>query len=179
MSAESKLAAVNDLRRMSQQFRGILGIADELAGIASLEQAGNEAQARLDAIKAECDAERQKLADEQKVASDELAQRQTVVAGAEEEAARKTKIILDDANVAAGNLVEAARAQAAQIVDEATRAVQDNLAAVELAKAHLAEIETATGTARETLAGVNAEITDAAAKRDEITAHIAALKAKF
>lgn len=153
----AKQAAVDNLNRMAQQFKGIMDAVPELQKLASLEQAGDETQTRIDRLKAQ-EAEMQAKVKVQ----------QDAIEAAVTEANKKRQEILDRASQEAKKIVEEAKAQAAEnakIRDDSLTQLAQVRADINANKKHVADMQT--------------EVADLRRKRDEIRRDIAALVGKY
>jgi hypothetical protein len=143
-----KLAAFMDLKRLAGALRGIMALADDLAAIGSIEQAAQEAQARLDQIKMETDevlgaVEKKTALDRQALETDRTGMRAALV---KELADQRAALVRDAKHFKeASEAAEmAAKARHAQLLAEperlARQAEADAAAVVKHAQAQAEEI---------------------------------------
>ncbi len=181
--ANAKLAAVEKLKPFAPMLRALLDATDELQRVGSLEQAGDEAQARLDATNKAHDETMQRLAEskarlaeaDQQLAAKEalrdrrlrefdadlatLREKQNAQLALEAEASRVS------AAAHADTILADARAQAEAHVVNAKAEADGHAARADEAKAKLANL--------------NAAIAEAHARHGELTRDIAQMRAKF
>jgi chromosome segregation ATPase len=171
--------AVADIRFLALRFKGLLAAADSLGELGSLENAIAEAQARLDAKRAEIDAAQ---ADHEKVLSDAAAAAEAVKA----QAAADAQKIRDDAAAelagareVAAELARQGAAQAEELVSKAKAEVaihSDRAASLTLEVAHLDDMVRA-GNAR--CEAVAAKLSELQAEQARVEGIIAEAKAKL
>lgn len=168
----AKLQAANDIARLATTFRGILTLADDLAEVGSIEQAGAEARKQLDnltqQIKEKQEMFRQLLAQidaEKKAANVKMA--------ADFEAAKEeVSELLANAKDMASTIVSSAQAEASVVVDEA-KAMHDE----HMRKA--AEWRALAETAKVDHAGALRDAEDAKREHGRLLKMIEDIKAKF
>jgi hypothetical protein len=170
-----KLGFADDVKRLLAMFPGIVAYADEAAKTGSLEQAAQEAEARI--AKAKADFERQAV-DEQARRSSHLNR----VAEAErnaEAAKEKADGVIAAARADAGKIIEAARKQADGMVADANQLVaasQQTLAAV---NAEITKAKTSMEAARDARSIADAELAAALVRKKDAETAIAALKSRL
>lgn len=179
MSDSAKLQAFADLQFLSQRLRGIVSLGDDLKNVASLEQAGDEAQARLDKIKAEAVQTESAIEAKRSAFNDELADAKRSAEAMLRELQDEGGRALADAEEKAGKIIAAAEQSGAKIVADANREVKEKGRAIASSKETLGAIGSQINDARATLDAINAEITTGTARRDAIASEIAALKARL
>lgn len=180
----SDLAQIEaDARKFAAQYSGFMKACEALGRIASLEQATAEAERRHDAAVAEDEAYRKKRDEEIEAKHRELSAEHAGVLvamrkqvdGELAEARERAQRVIEQANTHAENLKQSAH-------DAAGRAAANERIALE----HRETLEREIGVLKQQLAGqrdhlaaLTADVSALAAKRDEILAHIEALRAKF
>lgn len=167
-----KIQAANDIMKFAGTFRSFIALADELTDVGSLEQARDEAKARLSDLEsriakrnAEYDAERLKRSQEF-----EAQKQQAADYLAKEKALAET--VSANAKEAAGKMLAEAHAEAKVIIDEARAMAGGHLAAANEHKAALAK-------AKVEYADVQRDRDIAVREHNSLRDAIAALKAKF
>ena len=95
--------AVDDVRKLTRYFESLQGICAALDGIASIDQARSEAQARLQTVLAECSATQEQIAVQ--------VERLNEAKGRVEEADAKAAAVADAAVKQANEILDAAKAE--------------------------------------------------------------------
>lgn len=185
--------AFENLQRLAPMLKGIIGLAEPLRDIASLENATLEARARLaqaqDEIKTGLEsAARQREADQAELARDRAAlagerdqlatDRKNVSAKADQIADRATRdaadklaaadVVLEQAKTQAAGILAEARVDGAHIVTAAEASIADLERGIAGAKTELDDLGGKIGAAKKALAGINTQIGDKQAVLDEI-----------
>ena len=138
--------AVDAVKTLAAQYRGVIAMADVLEQIGSIEQATNEATVRLRTARAEVDAAEQELVAKQLAianVSDTVAKANADAQQITQQASADAKAIRDNAALVAAQIVAEANA-AVQVLAESERAYRmsiSTLAAQEAdAKSSLADV---------------------------------------
>ena len=167
MAIVSKDVADN-IRKQAKVFQAIIDAADAFEKISSIENAADEAQARLDAVRVDERAATlsvDSLKDEIKSYTSKKAEHLVRIDAMLEDANKQAGGIIADAKATASGVVDAAKAQASDIVAAANSEAGLSWALVDDAKAELARI--------------TAAIADAKKEHASAQKAIDALKAKF
>lgn len=178
--------AAEDAQRLAMMFSGLSSFGDELARIGSLQQAGDEAKARLDALAAEHESREdehlQVIADRQSVAQRELDRLALSTAGIRKQ--------LDDAAAEALALVARGQAEAERLAAKSqadiSKAIDASAARIAAAEAERQSIIKATDELRiqraaeaEDLRAIKQAAADEASKLATATAELERLKSLF
>ena len=146
----STLKAADEVKKLTTMFKALGEVVEVLDRVGSLEQAENEAQARIDKLNAEAGAIK------------------AVVDGTAEEAERlvadakaKAEEIVGEAQAAANGLVESARTQAGDVLVEVERSRLDATTALESLRADAAEVTAARDAAAADLVELEGKIAKA------------------
>lgn len=161
MSGTDKIDAANELRAFANRFRGVLACADDLEKIGSLENAAVEIQSRVDGLKLQ-----------EEAAKERIAKMGLEFAEAQKEARASANKLIDDAKAEAAVVKQAAEEAAAATRESAAK---DLAEATQKLAARNAEIAGANAT----LGAVKHEIAHETDKLEGIKAEIAKLRAKF
>lgn len=178
MSAASKIAALNDLTRLAQQFRGILGLADELKDLVSLENA------RETETKALADAKEVHVAMQAKLAAldhdveDAEHALDTARADLERERGLAADVIAQ-AHAAADGIVQTAHSAALKIERDAEAKANASVVSHAGLLKEIAELDKRVADGKRELSELTARVTDMQAKHDRLTSGLAALKTAF
>ena len=144
------------LKKFAQQFRAVLDLAEGLEGVGSLEQAAQEAQARVDQARTDEAAAEKRL-------------EEVHVAIAEAQAQLRTA--LEHATIKASEMVDAARSKALAIAAEADAKFQERThAAEQAATATLQRVQEATQAAQDQADNARKDLYTAVAARDAAAA---------
>lgn len=175
--------AAAELDWFTAKLKNLIPVSEELRRVGSLENAGKEAQMRLDNLKAAHNAEIAQHGSQLTDLKTQIAQYRSdfdaMRKAGDAEIGTKNKTIADlqaRLEQAKAEIEQKANAEALVILDGA-RARGAKL--IEDAKAAVAPIEASTAAKRQELADLLAKVESAAAKHTEIIGHIAALKAKL
>lgn len=181
--ANAKLQAVDKLKPFTPMLRALLDGLDELAKIGSTEQAGDEAQARVDALAKQESDHRDRLAT---IASSLATAQRELDAKATERETRTREYDRDLAALRArqqASLAEEAAASRASAGEQAFKIkaeASDSAAALlKAAKDEASQHEARASAAREALAATNAELVAAQGRHDELNRHIESMRAKI
>lgn len=155
-----KMNAANELRKFANGFRSLLAMTDDLEKLGSIENSVVEAQSRIDGLKLQEDAAKERIAN----MGAEFAQAQA------------------DATASASKIINDARSDAEMVrkAAEATAAQMREAAAADVAKAteKLAGVNADLAGGRVALGDLKTEIEQSQSRLDEIKAELAALRRK-
>lgn len=157
----AKQQAAHDLRRFGQMLKGIIAIGDDLEILGSIEQAEAEARSRIIKLQGEEVDIRQRLVDADATLQAATMSVESVKRKAQEEA---DGIWAGAVNTAAAHIEDAKR-QAANVVSVAKQEARD--------------LDAALKDKRGLLRGLNADITSAQTRLDEVNAMLAAARRKL
>jgi len=178
MSAETKVAALNDLTRLAQQFRGILGLADELKDFVSFESAKDAELKKLADAKEVYAAMQAKLA----AMDHDIEEAQHELDSHHAELEHQRVLAADEttqAHMTAQSIVQAARVSAVAIEHDAKiHADAVTAAHTNLVKEN-AELEKRVVENKHELSGLTARVAEMQAKHDRLSHGLAALKTSF
>jgi DNA repair exonuclease SbcCD ATPase subunit len=176
---QEKMLAFQSAQKFGKQFPGLLEALAEWANIGSLEQAADETQRRLDAMRAEeetlASALKTKAADADAIASKLAAQSERELANRRAVAAA----IVDEANLEARCILDAARVKAAELLQDAERRAAEHQALVAATKQELAKITAAIEAKTGELSSVTAAVVEKHAQHERFTRLIGELTAKL
>jgi chromosome segregation ATPase len=172
-------AAASELAWFGVKLKNTLALADEIRGIGSLKQAGQEAQSRLDALKqAHADAAAQHEAEKTTHVKtieglrQQIAEHENSLAERHQKADAEIKAKRDAADKIIAEAKEAAAGIAAQ-------GQTDAAAVVAQAKASVVADENAAAAKRQELAEAQTALDELKIQHAELSAEVARLKAKF
>jgi len=152
--SNAKMHAVDDIKKLGRMLKGLLDFAEEIEKVGSIENAGNEASARLLKLKAdEADAHAKFLAAKEKADAE-----QSIADGLVAEAKEKAEQVL-----------KLAQEKAAEIVGQAHTKAYESKTASEVARAK----------ALQDAKAVEAEIEVMKKEKAELSAIISGLNAEF
>jgi hypothetical protein len=176
---QEKMQAFQSAQKFGKQYPGLIEALQEWATIGSLDQAADEARTRLEALRAEEQARNSVL--EAKTA-DIDGQARKRIEDAERESAHKRAVaaaLVDEAKLEARSIMEAARAQAVHIVEEAHDRTADHELQLAAAKHDLAAIAARIEAKSGELAALSSAVAEKQAQHDRFADLIAELKAKL
>jgi chromosome segregation ATPase len=174
-----KIAQFQEWKRFAATLRSFLKVSEELAEVGSIEQAADEAGKRRDALLAEEREIRARIAADQEAHEQRRAEERAQCAQLLAQARAEADALIAGARTEAASIVSAAETRGAGLVEAAMRSAAEKEAAIAASTRTLGEIGNTINARRLELEAVNAQIAAAESKRDEIEAHIKALKAKF
>lgn len=157
----AKQQAFSDLQRLGQMLKGVIDVATELDKVGSVEQAGDEAQARLDDLKAQGDQESVLL---EKAREKYAANCDALKAEADRySAAKKAEAdnLVVGANNKASDIVAAANDKASGILDNAGALAAQRIKDIEGSKAELDDLHAKIAQAGTDLDEANSKVTKA------------------
>lgn len=160
MSLDPKILndAANEIRAAANRQRAQLALADALVGIASIENAANEARARLDQAKREEVALAETRARLDAAAETDCAAKRAAAETALAEARTAAAAIATRAEDRAREIIADAQAQAAAIETDLHDALADRRKALALAEGSLAAVNVAIDAARATIAELDLQV---------------------
>lgn len=181
--ANAKLQAVDKLKPFTPMLRALLDGLDELAKIGSTEQAGDEAQARVDALAAKEGEHKARLEGLATAIADTERELNTKAAECESKTrqydydlaalrARQQASLADEAAASRS----AADEQARKVKADAEAKAADLIKA---AKDEVSQHEARAAAAREALAATNADLVAAQGRHDELKRHIDSMRDKI
>lgn len=179
MSAATKQQAVNDVMRMAQAMRGIIELADELKAVATLEQAADETQKRLDKLRAE---EADWHSKAEVIIDTANSQAANITRQADEAASAsrsRASAIIKDAEDRAAVLIAKAQKDGGALLADAMDKVRALNVQSGAASTHIDTLKMSLAEKQDELLSVNGMIAEAKKVHAELASHIAALKAKF
>ncbi len=168
-----------DARKFGAQFGGFMKLAELMGQAGDAEQFAQEAQQRLDKIKAEEAAILNQRGDDRIKMESEIADLRKA---AQAEIAQKTQdagALLVDAKARAESIVAAAQESAAAMLSSATAEAQGIVHAVDVQRAKLETLSADIATKQSELSDLSATVTEKTAQLASITQQLADLKAKF
>lgn len=181
--ANAKLQVVDKLKPFTPMLRALMDGMDELAKIGSIEQAGDEAQARVDRLAKQENDHKARLGD---IASSITAAQRELDAKATERETRTREYDRDLAALRARQQASLADEAAASrsAADEQARQIKLDAEAkaaalLKAAKDEASQHEARASASREVLAATNAELVAAQGRHDELNRHIESMRAKI
>jgi hypothetical protein len=176
---QEKMQAFQSAQKFGKQFPGLLEALQEWAAIGSLEQAAEETRKRLDALRVEeqtlQSALEAKVTDADAAAS--RAAEQTERELTHRRAAAAT--LIDEANLEARCILDAARAKAAELIGEAERQAAEHQTQVAAAQHELDGIAARVAAKAGEFSAVAAAVEEKKAQHQRFTQLIAELAAKL
>jgi hypothetical protein len=176
---QEKMQAFQSAQKFGKQYPGLLEALAEWANIGSLEQAAEEMSRRLDAMRAE---ERTLESALHAKAADADATASKLAAESERELANRRAVaaaLVDEANLEAQCILDAARVKAAELVQEAERRAAEHRALVAAAKQELAQIAAGIEAKADELASVSAAVVEKHVQHERFTRLIGELTANL
>lgn len=157
----TKQQAATDLKRLSQMLKGVIAIGDDLETLGSIEQAEAEARSRIIKLQDDEEAIRLRLVDADATLQAATVSVESVKRKADERAAQ----MIADATVSADSAISFAKDRSAQIVDAAKQTAN--------------ELDASLKDKRGLLRSLNADITAAQSRLDEVNAKLSELRKRL